>query len=337
MEEITYRESLELPDRLYIDVRSPGEFLLDSIPGSINLPIFDDRERSEIGTIYRITGKDEAIIKGTEIVGHKLSEIVSRIMQYRDRNIIILCFRGGMRSTTVASLAGNLGIRVWKLKNGYRGYRSHVTESLASADGTPEFIILQGLTGTGKTEIIRKIQNSIDLEGMAGHRSSLFGSMGLVPNTQKKFESLLAHRISELQGAPWAVIEGESKKLGNLHIPAPFFEKMCRSGVILVRASMERRVSIIVDEYTRDLDRDQVLGIVRSLKSKLGSALVETLLSLFHDNNLREFTRILLEHYYDPLYRHKLDTMEFISVVDNENTDESVAKIEAFLEERYRA
>jgi len=226
MNDITYSESLEIPDRIYIDVRAPIEFAEDHVEGAVNIPLFDDSERREVGTMYRAMGRDSAITRGTAIVGGKLPELVGSFMQYRDRNIVIMCARGGMRSGSLAALLDSLGMPVFRLRDGYKGYRRHVAGQLASILLPAPLFVLQGLTGTGKTEIIRKLPYAIDLEGMAGHRSSVFGGIGIAQKSQKRFESLLCDRIRGLAGAPGIVIEGESRKIGNLHLPPSLYELM---------------------------------------------------------------------------------------------------------------
>lgn len=333
MKEISYEESLELTDPLYIDVRSPDEFSHDHIPGAINMPIFDNEERSKIGTIYKITGKENAIIKGTEIVSEKIGSIVSDIFQYKDKNIVFVCSRGGMRSRSVAALVSSLGLRVFKLKQGYKEYRRYILERLESIKVKPQLFVLQGLTGSGKTEIIQEIDNSIDLERMAGHRSSLFGGIGLKQNSQKRFESLLNSRIKELENKKYTVIEGESRKIGNLHIPPSLFQQMKNSPVILINTPLDRRIDIIIKEYTKHADSDKIPDIVRSLRSKLGLNKVNTLLELFYKGNLREFTSVLLEKYYDPLYKHSLDNMKFIDLIENKDTGNTIQLIKECITE----
>jgi tRNA 2-selenouridine synthase len=327
MKEISYLESLSVGNSIYVDVRSPHEFETDHVTGSLNIPLFDNDERKEIGSIYRMAGRDDAIVRGTEIVGEKLKEIIQEFHRHKDKNIILMCARGGMRSRSIASLLDSLGMTVFKLKNGYKGYRHYVVDRLASLRLESPLIVLQGLTGSGKTEIIRRIPHSIDLEYMAGHRSSVFGGIGRVQKTQKRFESLLLDRLNALKGAPYILIEGESRKIGNLHIPESLYGLMEKSPVIYIDAPMDRRVEIIYDEYHSFCDDKNIPAIVKSLSQKLGQKNVEHLILLYTDGKIREFIREMLTRYYDPLYRHSFGKKNCHSVVLNQSTDEAVEAV----------
>jgi len=324
---LSYRESLSLTDSVYIDVRSPLEFEADHITGSVNIPLFADDERKEIGTIYRMAGRNTAIERGTEIVGEKLRDLVKSFMRYQDKNIIILCARGGMRSGSLGSLLDSLGLRVFKLASGYKDYRRYVMEEIESLAMPAPLFVLQGLTGSGKTEVIRKFPWSIDLEDLAGHRSSVFGGIGIAQKTQKRFESLLVDRLRELGGAPCCLIEGESRKIGDLHIPDSLYGLMKDAPVIYLDTPMERRVEIIYNEYQPHCNDENIPAIVKSLSSKLGNTAVETLTGLYAAGNIREFIRIMLEKYYDPLYRHSLQRKNFIATVRYTTADDAVAEI----------
>ncbi len=327
MREISYEDARSLASAVFIDVRAPVEYLADHIPGSSSMPVFDDEERSLVGTLYRTHGEEAAILKGAEIAGSKLAGMVETLSRLRDRDIVIGCFRGGMRSTTLASLLGTLGLPVYKLRGGYREYRRYVRERIASLAIEPPLFVLHGLTGTGKTGIIRKIENAIDLEAMAGHRSSVFGALGLSPNSQKMFESLLVERVDALRGMPYVIVEGESRKIGDVHLPARLLERIQQSPGILVRASMERRVQNLLDEYPGDADTGSVRNIIRSLENRIGPRTSSALGELFERGDLEEFARLLLEKYYDPLYAYSLDRMSFIAEVDNENIDDAVRHV----------
>jgi len=330
--EITYEESICLANPVYIDVRSPGEYEHDHIPGSVNLPIFDNDERSEIGTLYRASGRDTAIIRGLGIAGGKLEKIINEISMYSGMDIVLLCFRGGMRSASLCSLLNSLGIRVCRLYQGYKGYRRYIANAISSVRVKPPLFVLHGLTGAGKTDIIRKLPNSIDLEGMAGHRSSIFGGIGLKAHSQKKFESLLMQKIILIENERCAVIEGESRKIGDLHIPQTLYKQMLESPGIMIETPIELRADIIVREYTKDINRVEVLEIVKSLGPKLGGKKVEKLIDLFESDALRQFVLLLLELYYDPLYRHTVEKMNCIATIKNISTDDAVGQIKTVMQ-----
>jgi len=327
LKEITYKESLQVDNRIYIDVRSPGEFSHDHVPGAVNLPVFDDFERSEIGKIYKLAGKDEAVIRGTEIAGKKLKNIISEIYKHKDKNQIIMCARGGMRSGGIAALLESLGMNIFRLIKGYKGYRNFINDKLENIKIKPEIFIIQGLTGTGKTKIIKGFKNSINLEEMAGHRSSLFGGIGLEQNSQKKFETLLYSKITELENEKFIVIEGESKKIGNLHIPANIFHQMRQSPMILITAGPDRRIKIILEDYTKKIDSAEVINIVKSLSTKIGKKNIDTLISNFQNGDLYNFTALLLEKYYDPLYSYTFKKINFIGEIRNIDTSGTIDQI----------
>jgi tRNA 2-selenouridine synthase len=332
MEEISYKDSLKIKDRLYIDVRSPGEFSHDSLPGSVNIPLFSNSERSEIGKIYKALGKETAIVKGTEFVGEKLGGIVNTILGYREKDLIITCARGGMRSGSVVSLLASLGIKAMKLRNGYRGYRNYIRERFESLEIRAPLFVLHGLTGTGKTEVIRNMEYTLDLEEMAGHRSSIFGGIGLQQKTQKKFESSIIRKIDELEDAPYILLEGESKKIGNLHIPPGLFQYMNNARSILLTANIEQRIEIILNEYSEGLNKDEVKTIVKSLRSKLGPPMIDELIELLDNNNLKDFTRIMFNEYYDPLYQHKLKRRKYLAEIKFTDIRSTIEQIRRCLE-----
>lgn len=327
MKEISFGESREIEDAVYIDVRSPAEFEEDHASGAVNVPLFDNSERKEIGTIYRIAGREDAIVRGTEIVGGKLKDIMEEILRFREKNIIVMCARGGMRSASLASLLDSLGMKVWKITGGYKGYRHDVMDRIGALALPAPPVVLQGLTGAGKTEIIRRIPHSIDLEEMAGHRSSVFGGIDKTQKTQKRFETLIVERVGALAGAPWILIEGESRKIGNLHLPDVLHAAMKAAPAIYLDTPIERRVEIIYDEYHSFCDDENIPRIVEGLTVKLGQKTIEKLLGFYRDGEIREFIRVLLEKYYDPLYRHSLEKKDYLAVVRNDDTETALEQV----------
>jgi len=327
MQDITFEESQKIINPLYVDVRAPIEYNEDHIPGAINLPIFNDEERKEIGTMYKMAGKVDAVKRGTEIGGRRIVDIINSLTEIEDRQIIIYCARGGMRSGAVASLISSLGIKTFRIIDGYRSFRKMVMDQLYNLTIKPQIFVLQGLTGAGKTEILRLIPNSVDLEDMAGHRSSLFGGIGLKQNSQKRFETLLWLKLEELKNEDFVLFEGESKKVGNLHIPDNIFSQMREAPAIYIDTAIERRVAIIRKEYTGFNEDEKILKTVNSLKRKIGQEKADKLGELYNNGDLDEFIKILLLDYYDSLYRHTLDTFQYLASIDNTDTVETSKRV----------
>jgi len=161
----------------FVDVRSPKEFGLDHIPGAVNIPLFSDDERAIVGTIYSKESKERAMDVGLEIASKKLPSMIE-VYKKLEQPLCVYCWRGGMRSGSVVSLLKSLGFDVIQLENGYKDYRRYVREELEKVI-IPPLVVLYGLTGSGKTEIIQQIDDSVDLEGLAKHRGSIFGDIHL--------------------------------------------------------------------------------------------------------------------------------------------------------------
>ena len=327
MEDITFEESQKINNPLYVDVRAPIEYNEDHIPGAINLPIFNDEERKEIGTMYKMAGKADAVKRGTEIGGRRIVDIINSLTEIKDKEIIIYCARGGMRSAAVASLISSLGIRTYRVIDGYRSFRKMVMDRLSTIEIKPQVFVLQGFTGAGKTEILKVTPNAVDLEYMAGHRSSIFGGIGLQQNSQKRFETLLWQRLEALENEEYVLFEGESKKVGNSHIPENIFRQMRKAPAIYIETPIERRVAIIRKEYTGFNEDERILRTVNTLRTKLGAAKTDSLIDLYNQGDLDEFIKILLLDYYDTLYRHTLDKFEYLARIENIDTAETSRQV----------
>ncbi len=336
MNEIDCKAALSLNNPVFIDVRAPVEFSQDHIPGALNLPVFNDEERALVGTMYRMQGQESAILKGTEIAGSKIGNMVETIGGFKGRDVVIYCFRGGMRSTSLVALLSSLGYHVYKLEGGYKGYRRYVRERIELVTPRPPAFVLHGLAGTGKTAILENLRFGIDLEKMAGHRSSVFGGVGLVPGTQKMFESLLVYRIDMLQNAGFVVLEGESRKIGDIHVPPRILDLIHSSPAILITASLERRIQILLGEYMKKMNPAEVVAIVQALASRIGKKNMECLIDLFENGCMEEFTALLLEKYYDPLYIHSLESMRFIATIENTNSADAAVRVDEVIENYLR-
>ena len=333
---ITVEEALKIPsdEVIFVDTRSPKEFEEDNIPGSISIPLFSNEERKIIGTLYK-NNQVEAYRTGFDIYNGKILAFIDQFKRLDpDKKIIIYCWRGGMRSKTVTDLIENVRPEVFQLEKGYKKYREHVRSRLEGFEYGFEMIVLQGLAGNGKTDLIKKIQPSIDLEGFAKHRSSLFGAIGLKPVSQKKFESRLWERLERIKDEKIVFVEGESRKIGNLFIPEKMFEKMQSSKTILVKASMESRAKRIVRDYFSHGEDEKIKEIITDLKAKIGKKMVSELVELVDSRDYETVSKILLEEYYDPQYRHVMDNKEYIKEIESDDIDLAVKEIEKIRSEK---
>ncbi len=252
VEELLNNEKNFIP----VDVRSPEEFKEGTIPGAINIPLFGDTEREEIGTIYKQVGQEQAKWRAMEIVSPTLPALLTQIRGLRkDGSIpVLFCWRGGMRSKAVAAFAEFAGIGIYRIEGGYRAYRQFILESIPSLipDHT---VVLHGMTGVGKTDILAKLQKQgypvLDLEGIAAHKGSIFGAMGPTDesNNQKTFDSLLFSRLLELKGSPFIMVEAESKRIGKVTQPEELLIKKIGGVHFYLEASLETRVERINSEY----------------------------------------------------------------------------------------
>lgn len=242
-------------DYFFIDVRTSKEFEESTIPGAINIPLFSNEERVIVGKLYTKVGQQEAIEKGYEFVQKRIPKLLEKIRKHKNKKLVVFCWRGGMRSKSLAMLLESLGFDIRQLEGGYKAYRKYVMEKLENYKIKVKLIVLYGLTGSGKTKMLKQFMNALDLEGLAQHRSSLFGDIGLKPRSQKMFESLLLKRLEELNNEKYIITEGESRKIGNVIIPEAIFKGMQKGIKVKVEASMEYRIKNLVECYSNKEDK----------------------------------------------------------------------------------
>ena len=344
MKEITVEELYKIEQPIIIDVRSPLEFKDGAIPGAINIPLFSDKERQEIGTIYKQIGPAEAKWRAMEIVSPQIPQLLQTIKAHSaNGEIIIHCWRGGMRSKAVVTFLEFAGIYAWRLTGGYKAFRHYILEKIPSM--FPEkAIVLHGLTGVGKTEVLKILKANgfpiLDLEEMAGHRGSIFGTIGLGDgHNQKTFDGLLFKGLEEIQGASYFLIEAESKRIGKTVQPEELMVKKMNGLNINLNTDIKQRVNLLVSEYVKPYEHeswyfnniaDCIERVLRRVKDgEIKNRLMETL----ENRNYPEMIQILLEHYYDPRYDHaRLEYEgEFFDIVAD-NPGDAAEKIAALLE-----
>jgi tRNA 2-selenouridine synthase len=330
-----------------VDVRAPVEFARGAVFGAVNIPLFSDGERAEIGTLYRHLGKAPAVERGLTHVSTRLHAFVAAFDRYRGRPLVVYCARGGMRSQAVVSLLASLSFDVTRLEGGYKAYRAYALAELERLV-PPRLIVVHGETGVGKTLLLERLPNALDLEAAAQHRSSLFGGVNREPRTQQQFEADLLHRLQGLDPARAVWVEGESRKVGAVTIPAGLRRAMAAATCVLVTASLETRITRIVAEYSGGgfaqgarqeagqrgtLDgatRTQLEAALRSLHGFFGAARTDALVALLRAGDLRPLVRTLLDEHYDPRYRHAMRHYAYALTVSGEDLDAAAAELAAF-------
>ena len=299
---------------LIIDVRTPAEFAESTIPGAVNVPIFSDEERVRVGTLFKQQGKRDARKLGVELVAPKIPMLMEQVEGFRSGHpgpVIVFCWRGGMRSLAMTSFMNLAGIPARQLLGGHKGFRRKVLDYFEQQQWPPVFV-LRGLTGVGKTRILNHLQQMdypvIDLEGLANHRGSAFGALGLEPQpSQKQFEALLWDRLEQLRHRPYLVAEGESLHIGRVMVPKLFHQAMQTQTSLWITASLDVRTQIILEDYPAlDQLRDQFKRPINALKERLGGKVVAEFLELLNSGQWDKLVRELMVRYYDPLYMHTL-------------------------------
>jgi tRNA 2-selenouridine synthase len=299
---------LEFSKRLpVIDVRSPAEFSHGHIPGAFSLPLFDDLERAEIGTLYAEQGKEAALHRGLDLVGPKLTLFVRTAKEIaQGEEILVHCWRGGMRSEAMAWLLRFSGIETAILKGGYKEYRQFIKQSFASG---PPVIVLGGMTGSGKTELLHHMESQgeqvIDLEGIAHHKGSAFGSLGQLDQpSQEQFENDLASKWLALDSSRQVWVEDESRNIGKVIIPDTVFNKMANSKVIFIEMPFEDRVKRLVKEYG-SFRKETLSSVIIKIHKRIGGDVAQDALKALEENDVQTAVSIILK-YYDKTYEYGL-------------------------------
>ena len=286
-----------------VDVRSPGEYAEGHIPDAINIPIFNDEERAIVGTIYKKLGRVPAIEKGLEIVGPKMHQFARQATEIaKDGQLCVYCWRGGMRSESMAWLFERVNIRCNLLQGGYKSYRSYLLDQVGNI---PNLIVIEGYTGSGKTEILQQLrvlnEQVIDLELIANHKGSVFGGIGQHPQpTTQQFQNKILDEILKFDLSKRVWIEGESLSVGRVFLPDPLWEKMNASVNLEIFVPRNFRINRLVKEYG-DLPKVLMESAINSIEQRLGGQRKNEILFHYNQNDLNVVAGLLLE-YYDQTY-----------------------------------
>ena len=313
--------------RITVDVRTSEEYKTGHIPGALNIPLLNEEERAEIGILYKKTGREKALDRGLEIIGPKLYSIYKAIVTASDSNqfellrhsellrhceqseaipLIIYCWRGGLRSRFVTSMLNFMDLRCNQLEGGYKSYRRWVLKQFESYK-PEELLVIDGFTGSGKTKLLIELKANdypvIDLEALASHKGSVFGDISSPPQpTQQQFENSLAEELLNIGRVRPIILEGESRRIGFLQIPKPFFETMDKASRLMIDETLEKRVENIYEEYIKSTPQDILADRVLKLEKHLGRERCKELLAELHSGDVKVFVKRILNEHYDKVY-----------------------------------
>lgn len=299
-----------------IDVRSKSEFAEDRIPAAINLPVLNDAERAEVGTIYKqnpfTARKIGAALVAKNISQHLVEHFASKDKDYRP---LVYCWRGGQRSNSMALVLSQIGWQVTVLEGGYKTYRTYVREQLEQLPERFIYQLLCGLTGSGKTHILRQMEQRgaqvLDLEGIANHRGSLLGEEWTgepaAQPSQKYFESLLLHQLQKFEPSKTVWVESESNKIGRVYLPQSLWQKMKQASCIEIQLPLAARVQFLLQEYPHLVTHSNVLKAkLELLKSRYGRDKLNQWYQLIDAGQWKTFVQDVLQSHYDPSYTQSM-------------------------------
>lgn len=331
-QKITIKEALQKQEAIFIDTRAPIEFAEDHLPNAVNVPILNNEERAIVGTIYKQVSQEKAIDIGMEFYKNKIPTIMKAVEPYKNKTLIIHCWRGGLRSKTIAALLENAQFNVFQLEGGYKAYRMWIKEMLDHFQLKQKLIILYGRTCTGKTALLKQLPTSIDLEALAGHRGSMYGGIGLQQNSQKKFENLLLQRLMQLENNEHLIVEGESKRIGNVFLPKFFSDAMEQGIKIEVVRSMEKRASAAAEEYcSSESNVEEMQRITKRIHKGMSNKTKEEILINLDKKDYEKAWKLLFTEYYDPMYDHLLKKLEYATRIKNDSVEEGTKELKEFL------
>lgn len=285
-----------------LDVRSPSEFSHAHISGAISLPLFTDEQRKVVGTAYKKESREKAIKIGLDYFGPTMRSMVEQVEAIKSKEILVHCWRGGMRSGAVAWLLDLYGFKVHSLEGGYKAYRRWIIDQF---EKTRNYKIIGGYTGSAKTLLLHHLKKEnhaiIDIEGLANHKGSSLGGIGQEPQpSQEMFENRFGLALSKLNDAEFIFIEDESQRIGNTQIPLPIWQQMKVSTVYFLDVPFEKRLNYLCIEYGV-LPKDEIADAILRIQKRLGGLETKNAIEYLEQNNIKSCFEILLR-YYDKWY-----------------------------------
>lgn len=317
--------SLPYLERVWIDVRSENEFAAGHIPHAINIPILNNEHRHLVGKCYKEVGHDAAVKLGYDLVGPLFDQLIAKAKEVsKEKDLVVYCWRGGMRSQIFADLMSANGMNVLRLSGGYKSFRHWCLDRFSSEN---RMIILAGKTGSDKTTWLKKLREYgepvIDLEHLANHMGSAFGGIGKGSQpTQEHFENLLAIELSvvqELGNRFW--IENESRFIGKVRMPDVFFNQFPASPHLELDVNLEHRIATIIRDYG-DFEPAILLEKTQTLSKRMGSEQVKNACIHLEEGRKEDWIKLLL-HYYDDTYLHSKERSKISGIIRHIHVTES--------------
>lgn len=299
----------EQSERTLIDVRTPAEYQQAHIPNAINIPLFSNEERVKVGTLYKKVSPDSAFLHGLDFVGPKMSSFIKKARKFSpNHKVIVHCWRGGKRSGSMGWLLRFAGMDVWTIEGGYKAYRTHVLGEFSTKK--LNIAILGGKTGSGKTQILQALaaagEQIIDLEALAHHKGSAFGALGEEAQpTSEQFENNFYEIFKKIDPTRRVWVEDESRMIGKVSIPQPFWEQMCAAPMYLIEMPTEVRLQILVEVYAT-YPKQSLIDSFTSITQKIGGQHLKTAIHSIENDDFRNAAAIALA-YYDKAYQYSMD------------------------------
>ena len=289
-----------------LDVRSPGEYQSGHVAGAISLPLFSDAERAEVGTLYKQVSPDAALLRGLDIAGGKMRKLVEDARAAApDGQVIVQCWRGGQRSASVGWLLEQAGFRVSRLTGGYKAARAYMRDWLGRE--IHPLRVISGPTGSGKTAILQELERRgeaiVDLERLAHHKGSSFGSLGEPPQpSTEAFENQLFATLHGIAPGRTVWVEDESRMIGTVYQPDEWYDRLIAAPVVELLQPDAWRIRNLVDQYA-DFPREGLQAAFTRLRKRLGGQHLNAALEALEEGDYAAAARVALV-YYDKTYAH---------------------------------
>ncbi len=331
---IDVKDAVLLKNKIFVDVRSPNEFNNGSIPGAINIPLLDNEERVEIGTLYKQVDPEAAKTRGLEIISPKLKHFYDEVnkIDASIEDIIIYCARGGLRSTFFTNFFNVINRNVYQLDGGFKSYRQFALDYISNIKKHHEFIVLHGYTGVGKTELLKRLSQEkvpiLDLEALAHNKGSVFGQLNEPVVSQKNFENQLLEELTHI-GNRFVVVESESKRLGSVNLPNELYDAIIHGKHVLVETSNENRISRLVDDYVNNCPghEEMLINAIDNLRKRISNEKADCYIQWVKEKKFDHIAEELILNYYDPMYLHSIKKYNYDLVIKYDKIIDAIKAI----------